>query len=43
MRVATPANEALLLDDARLMPASTLETLCRTHALVQHHGEARIR
>jgi hypothetical protein len=40
MRVATPANEALLLDYARLMTASSLEKLCRKYALVQRHGQA---
>jgi hypothetical protein len=40
MRVAAPANEALLLDHARLMTASSLEKLCRKYALVQRHGEA---
>jgi hypothetical protein len=41
MRVATPANEALLLDHARLMTASSLEKLCRKYALVQRHGQAQ--
>jgi hypothetical protein len=40
MRVATPANEALLLDYARLPTASQLEKLCRKYALVQRHGQA---
>jgi hypothetical protein len=40
LRVATPANEALLLDHARLMTASQLEKLCRKYAHVQRHGEA---
>src|SRR6201995_2691644 len=40
LRVATPANEVLLLDHARLMTASQLETLCRKDAVVQRHGEA---
>jgi hypothetical protein len=40
LRVATPANEALLLDHARLMTASQLEKLCRKYAIVQRHGEA---
>jgi len=39
VRVATPANEVLLLDHARLMPASHLEKLCRKYALVQRHGQ----
>ena len=37
LRVATPANELLLLDHARLMTASQLETLCRKYAVVQRH------
>jgi len=39
VRVATPANEALLLDHARLMTAAQLEKLTRKYALVQRHGE----
>jgi hypothetical protein len=39
VRVATPANEVLLLDHARLMTASQLEKLSRKYALVQRHGE----
>ncbi|HEX7840847.1 MAG TPA: DUF222 domain-containing protein [Kofleriaceae bacterium] len=39
LRVATPANEVLLLDHARLMTASQLETLCRKYAVVQRHGQ----
>jgi len=39
LRVATPENEALLLDHARLMTASQLERLCRKYALVQRHGQ----
>src|SRR5215510_13368848 len=39
LRVATPANENLLLDHARLLTASQLETLCRKFALVQRHGD----
>src|ERR1043165_4001836 len=39
VRVATPANEALLLDHARLMTASHLENLCRKYALVLRHGK----
>ena len=35
MRVATPDNEVLLLDHARLMTASHLEKLCRKYAVVQ--------
>ncbi|HEX7840200.1 MAG TPA: DUF222 domain-containing protein [Kofleriaceae bacterium] len=38
LRVATPANEVLLLEHARLMTASQLETLCRKYAVVQRHG-----
>jgi hypothetical protein len=40
LRVATPANETLLLDHARLMTASQLEKLCRKYGHVQRHGEA---
>jgi len=39
LRVATPANELLLLDHARLMTGSQLEKLCRKYALVQRHGQ----
>src|SRR4051812_46490684 len=39
LRVATPANEALLLDHARLMTASQLEKTCRKYTLVQQHGK----
>src|ERR1700759_1577886 len=39
LRVATPSNESMLLDHARLMTASHLEKLCRKYALVQRHGE----
>jgi len=39
VRVATPANEALLLDHARLMTAAQLEKLTRKYALVQRHDE----
>src|ERR1043165_5341009 len=39
LRVATPENEALLLDHARLMTASQLERLCRKYALVQRHDQ----
>jgi hypothetical protein len=39
VRVATPANEALLLHHARLMTAAQLEKLTRKYALVQRHGE----
>src|ERR1043165_8175675 len=38
-RVATPANEHLLLEYARLMPAAQLEITCRKYALVQRHGK----
>src|SRR5215468_4975543 len=41
LRVATPANEVLLLDHARLMTASQLEKLCRKYTLVQRHGQDR--
>ena len=39
VRVATPANEQLLLEHARLMTAAHLEKLCRKYALVQRHGQ----
>src|SRR4051812_9691919 len=39
LRVATPENEVLLLDHARLMTASQLEKLCRKYALVQRHDQ----
>ena len=39
LRVATPANEALLLDYSRLMTASQLEKTCRKYALVLRHGQ----
>src|SRR6185436_12291968 len=39
LRIATPANEALLLDYARLMTASQLEETCRKYALVLRHGQ----
>src|SRR5512144_249021 len=39
VRVATPANETLLLDHARLMTASQLEKLSRKYAFVQRHGQ----
>jgi hypothetical protein len=39
VRVATPANEVLLLDHARLMTASQLEKLSRKYALMQRHGQ----
>src|SRR5215468_4101681 len=41
LRVATPANEVLLLEHAKLMTASQLEKLCRKYALVQRHGQDR--
>src|SRR5215475_8564798 len=41
LRVATPANEVLLLEHAKLMTASQLEKLCRRYALVQRHGQDR--
>jgi len=40
LRVATPANAELLLEYARLMPASQLEKLTRKYAHVQRHGQA---
>jgi len=39
VRVATPENEVLLLDHARLMTASQLEKLSRKYALVLRHGQ----
>src|ERR1043165_4279008 len=39
LRVATPENELLLLEHAKLMTASQLEKLCRKYALVLRHGE----
>ena len=38
-RVATSANEQLLLEYARLMPAAQLEVTCRKYAMVQRHGK----
>jgi len=37
VRVATPTNETLLLEYARLMTGSQLEKQCRKYALVQRH------
>jgi hypothetical protein len=39
VRVATPANEPLLLEHARLMTAAHLEKLCCKYALVQRHSQ----
>jgi hypothetical protein len=39
-RVATPQNERLLLEDARLMTGQQLEVLCRKYAVVQRHAGA---
>jgi hypothetical protein len=39
LRIATPSNEALLLDYARFMTASQLEETCRKYALVLRHGQ----
>ncbi|HEX3758021.1 MAG TPA: DUF222 domain-containing protein [Kofleriaceae bacterium] len=39
LRVATPENESLFLDHARLLTASQLEKTCRKYALVQRHGQ----
>jgi len=39
VRVATPANEGLLLDHARFMTAAQLEKLTRKYALVQRHAQ----
>lgn len=33
VRIATPTNEQLLLEHARLMPASQLELTCRKYAV----------
>ena len=41
LRVATPANELLWLDHARLMTASQLETLCRDQGLLLEPLEQR--
>ncbi|HEX2689720.1 MAG TPA: DUF222 domain-containing protein, partial [Kofleriaceae bacterium] len=39
VRVATPANEPVLLEQARLTTAADLEKICRKYALVQRHGQ----
>jgi len=39
LRIATAANERLLLDYARFMTASQLEETCRKYALVLRHGQ----
>src|ERR1041385_5285682 len=39
LRAATPENETLLLEYAKLMTASQLEKLARQYVLVQRHGE----
>ena len=39
VRVATPANETMLLELARMMTAAQLEKLCRKYALVVRHGQ----
>ena len=39
-RVATPANEAYLLEAAQFMTAAHVETMCRKLAFVQSHGKA---
>jgi hypothetical protein len=39
LRVATPANEPVLLEQARLTTAAQLEKLTRKYALVQRHGK----
>jgi hypothetical protein len=38
-RVATPENEAVLLEQARLITGHQLETLCRKYASAQRHDE----
>ena len=37
-RVATTANEFVLLEEARLTTGQQLETICRKYAMVQRHG-----
>ncbi|MEJ7604150.1 MAG: DUF222 domain-containing protein, partial [Kofleriaceae bacterium] len=37
-RVATTANESVLLEEARLTTGQQLETICRKYAMVQRHG-----
>jgi hypothetical protein len=39
LRAATPENEPLLLEYAKLMTASQLEKLCRKYMLVQRHSK----
>jgi hypothetical protein len=39
LRIASPANEVMILEYARLMTASQLEKLSRKYALVQRHGQ----
>jgi uncharacterized protein DUF222/HNH endonuclease len=39
LRIASPANEIMILEHARLMTASQLEKLSRKYALVQRHGQ----
>ncbi|HMG20341.1 MAG TPA: DUF222 domain-containing protein, partial [Kofleriaceae bacterium] len=41
LRIATPANEAMILEHARLTTASQLEMLVRKYARVQRHGQDR--
>jgi hypothetical protein len=41
LRIATPANEAMVLEHARLMTASQLEKLSRKYARVQRHGQGQ--
>jgi Domain of unknown function (DUF222)/HNH endonuclease len=41
LRVATPANEALILEHARLTTASQLEKVSRKYARVQRHDQER--
>ena len=41
LRIATPANEAVILEQARLTTASQLEKLSRKYAQVQRHGQDR--
>jgi len=39
VRVATPANETMLLELARMTTAAQLEKLCRKYALALRHGQ----
>src|SRR6188474_647657 len=39
MRIATPANESEILEQARYMTAAQLDNLSRKYAMVQRHGQ----